>query len=174
MSGPAGSRDHQPRGTGAHANDRIRRNARSQERAKQSRAFLLTKTWMPANRPEPKRGRHPSLLGGLSPNRATPFDKTSDRVILYRARVPQARRVFVLAPGPEDSRNVGIYAVKNRTDTLFRSEADEFLTKFSYSLRCFLSFFATTGRCATGQLPYHSSASDSGAAGRGAQRAAAN
>ena len=36
------------RGTSAQANDRIRRNARSPERAKESRAFYLTKTFMDA------------------------------------------------------------------------------------------------------------------------------
>ena len=46
MSGPAGSRDHQPRGIRAQADDRIRRIARSPERAQESRAFLLTKTYM--------------------------------------------------------------------------------------------------------------------------------
>jgi hypothetical protein len=51
MSGPAGSRDHQPRGTSAQANDPIRRNARSPKRAQDSRAFLLTKTFMEAGQP---------------------------------------------------------------------------------------------------------------------------
>jgi hypothetical protein len=37
-----GSRDHQPRGTRAQADGRIRRNARSPERAQDSRAFFLT------------------------------------------------------------------------------------------------------------------------------------
>jgi hypothetical protein len=46
MSGPAGSRDHQPRGIRAQSHDPIRRNARSPERAKESCAFLLTKTYM--------------------------------------------------------------------------------------------------------------------------------
>jgi len=48
MSGPAGSRDHQPRGKSAQANDPARRNARSPERAQDSRAFFLTKTFMEA------------------------------------------------------------------------------------------------------------------------------
>jgi len=37
-----GSRDHQPRGTHAQADDRIRKNARSPERAQLSHAFYLT------------------------------------------------------------------------------------------------------------------------------------
>src|SRR6266567_1412171 len=46
MAGPAGSRDQLPRGTRAPEDDRIRRNARSPQRARESRAFLLTKTYM--------------------------------------------------------------------------------------------------------------------------------
>src|SRR5580658_6868148 len=57
MSGPAGSRDHQPRGTSAQANDRIRRNARSPERAQESRAFQLTKTYMEAGNSRTTRRR---------------------------------------------------------------------------------------------------------------------
>jgi hypothetical protein len=44
MSGPAGSRDHQPRGTGAQTEIPAKSIARSHERAKESCAFLLTKT----------------------------------------------------------------------------------------------------------------------------------
>jgi len=51
MSGPAGCRDHQPRGTRAQADDSIRRNTRSPERDRESRAFLLTKTFMDAGHP---------------------------------------------------------------------------------------------------------------------------
>ena len=52
MSGPAGSRDHQPRGTSAQANDRIRPNARSPERAQEPRAFHLTLTYMDVGFPD--------------------------------------------------------------------------------------------------------------------------
>jgi len=48
MSGPAGSRDHQPRGIRAHADNLIRWNARPPERAQETRAFLLTMTFMDA------------------------------------------------------------------------------------------------------------------------------
>ena len=48
MSGPEGSRDHQPRGISAPEDDLIRRNARSPERARRSCAFCLTKTYMEA------------------------------------------------------------------------------------------------------------------------------
>ena len=48
MSGPAGSRDHQPRGTGAQTEIPAKSIARSHERAKESCAFLLTKTYMDA------------------------------------------------------------------------------------------------------------------------------
>src|ERR1017187_1119491 len=48
MSGPAGSRDHQPRGTGAQTEIPAKSIARSHERAKESCAFLLTKTYMEA------------------------------------------------------------------------------------------------------------------------------
>lgn len=51
MSGPAGSRDHQPRGIRAQAQIPIRRIARSPERAQESRAFLLTKTYMDGDHP---------------------------------------------------------------------------------------------------------------------------
>jgi hypothetical protein len=46
MSGPAGSRDHQPRGNNARSNILIRPNARAPERAKKPCAFLLTFTYM--------------------------------------------------------------------------------------------------------------------------------
>jgi hypothetical protein len=41
MSGPAGSRDHQPRGTSAQANDPTKRNARSPKRSQEARAFFF-------------------------------------------------------------------------------------------------------------------------------------
>jgi hypothetical protein len=49
MSGPAGCRDHQPRGIGAQADHLIRRNTRSPERAQDTRAFMLTMTFMDAH-----------------------------------------------------------------------------------------------------------------------------
>jgi hypothetical protein len=48
MSGPAGSRDQKPRGTGAQTEIPIKSIARSPERAKEPCAFLLTKTYMDA------------------------------------------------------------------------------------------------------------------------------
>src|ERR1017187_6222633 len=48
MSGPAGSRDHQPRGTCAQTEIPAKSIARSHERAKECCAFLLTKTYMDA------------------------------------------------------------------------------------------------------------------------------
>lgn len=48
MSGPAGSRDHQPRGNGAHAVFPVRSIGRSPERDKIPCAFLLTLTYMDA------------------------------------------------------------------------------------------------------------------------------
>jgi hypothetical protein len=45
-------------------NDRIRQNARSQERAQESRAFLLTKTYMDAGEPTRAEKRPQSKLVG--------------------------------------------------------------------------------------------------------------
>ena len=42
MFGPAGSRDHQPRGIRAQVDDPITPNARTPERAQEYRAFFLT------------------------------------------------------------------------------------------------------------------------------------
>jgi hypothetical protein len=51
MSGPAGSRDHQPRGTGALTEIPIKSIARSPERAQESCAFLLTLTYIDGDKP---------------------------------------------------------------------------------------------------------------------------
>jgi hypothetical protein len=48
MSGPAGNRDHQPRGIRAQADIPFRQIARSSERAQEFRAFSLTKTYIEA------------------------------------------------------------------------------------------------------------------------------
>jgi hypothetical protein len=75
MSGPAGSRDHQPRGTRAQAINRIRRNARSPERAQEARAFLLTKTYMDAGQPPAIKS---VLADQLKEERRAPLDSISD------------------------------------------------------------------------------------------------
>jgi hypothetical protein len=75
-----GSRDHQPRGTRAQADGRIRRNARSPERAQDSRALFLTDDlhgWrFCANRPNilPNRVILAAVLG--RPDDARPNDYT--------------------------------------------------------------------------------------------------
>jgi hypothetical protein len=61
MAGPAGSRDLQPRRPGTQADDPIRRNAHSSERAQKSPAFLLlTLTYMDGNHPEHKTTARPT------------------------------------------------------------------------------------------------------------------
>ena len=80
MSGPAGSRDHQPRGIRAQSHDPIRRNARSPERAKESCAFLLTKTYMDGDHPTRAPFTQPT-----SPSAARWRDRESP-VTLYSTR----------------------------------------------------------------------------------------